>query len=127
MDKLALIIIGLIFISLGTYTILMYAKKQKRLSDEGHQVTARISKFTGRRKNRRAFITYTVNGKEFTAELDHFSNDMKIGDEISLYVDKTNPQDFVTSGKTPIAMGVLFMLIGIGVIVVWLCEILSKI
>jgi uncharacterized membrane protein len=124
MDNLTTVLIGIIFTGLGIYTILSYSKKLKQLRAEGTEVTATIVKITGRRKKRKAYISYTTAGEEIEIQLDHYSNNMRVGDAIKLYVDKANPRVFVSGERTPITVGALFILIGIGLTIIGLYKVL---
>lgn len=80
MGKYIVLLPGIILTGLGIYTILLYTKKVRHLQEEGYEVTATIIKITGSQKQRKAIISYTVNGEIIEKELDYYSNHMKVGD-----------------------------------------------
>ena len=53
----------------------------------------------GKRRTHTAWITYIAGGKEHTVKLDYYSYKMKVGDEVKLLVNYTNPEDFMFIGK----------------------------
>ena len=117
MQKYFILLIGVVFIGLGIYTIWSYAKELNRFRIEGYEVIARITEISGMYDNRKAFITYTAADKEQTVELSYYSNSMRVGDKVKIYVNDTNPQDYVYVGKGPVVMCILFVLIGIVLVI----------
>lgn len=113
MNDFPILLISLIFIGLGTYTILSYNKKLNRLRNEGREIIATIVEISGMRRNRKAYIEYTVEGKKQTVELSYYSDSMRVGGNVRIYVDTKNAQDYVFIGKGPVGMGILFIVIGI--------------
>lgn len=54
-------------------------------------------------------INYTVEGQNYTAEIDDYTSDMQIGGTVNVYYDENNPRS-VTTGKylitTPLITGI---------------------
>lgn len=119
MEIFAILSVSAAFVGLGAYVVWSYIKKLNRLRIEGSEVTATIVKISGMRKNRKAFISYTTAGNEYTIQLNYYSNGMKAGDTVKLYVNNNNPKDIIYVGKGPVVMGVLFVIIGAALPIVW--------
>jgi len=119
MGKYIVLLPGIILTGLGIYTILLYTKKVRHLQEEGYEVTATIIKITGSQKQRKAIISYTVNGEIIEKELDYYSNHMKVGDKVKLYVSKENPRIFVSAETVPVLTGILTAFVGVLVTFIW--------
>lgn len=62
-------------------------------------------------------INYTYNGKEYRTELGYFSEDIRIAQEVIIFVNKDNPKDFIYEGTNN--FGLYFCMIVGGVMFVF--------
>ena len=114
------IFFGIIFALYGSSVAIYYIKKRNLLSHEGEQVTATITSIRGRRKHRRVYIRYIFNNEVYEAKLGYYSSSMRIGDDVELYINKDDPEDYIYAGNGPIVLGVIFIVIGIFVLLSFL-------
>ena len=121
MKKDVILLIGVIFIGLGIYAIWSYTKKLNRFRIDGYEAIATIVNISGMYDNHKAFITYTIEGNEYIVELNYYSNSMRVGDKVKIYVNSQNPQNYIYVGNAPIFIGALFIVIGIAMTTIWLC------
>ncbi len=62
-------------------------------------------------------IGYTVDGKTYLKELGYFSDEMYIGQDLTIYINKNNPENFVYNGGSK--FGLYFcMIVGAGLLIV---------
>ena len=113
MEDLFLIFFGIIFALTGSFITISHIKKRNLLRHEGEQVISTITSISRRRKHRRAYIRYIFNNEEYETKLYYYSSAMRIGDDVELYVNKDDPEDYVYAGNGPIVLGVIFIVIGI--------------
>ena len=113
MEDLFPIFFCIIFALPGAFIAINHIKKRNLLSHEGEQVIATITSIRGRRKHRRAYIRYIFNNEEYETMLYYYSSSMRIGDDVELYINKDDPEDYVYAGNGPIELGVIFIVIGI--------------
>lgn len=113
MEVLYPIFFCIIFASIGSSIAIYHIKKRNLLSHEGEQVIATISSIRGRRKHKRAYIRYIFNNEEYETKLAYYSSTMRIGDEVELYVNKDDPEDYVYASNGPIVYGVILIFVGI--------------
>lgn len=59
-------------------------------------------------------IEYSHNGEDFTTELGYFAKDIKIAQDITIYVNPNNSKDFIVEGRNDFT--IYFCLIGGGLI-----------
>ncbi len=117
MDNVLFSIIGLTFFVLGIYVIRTYSDKLNKLRAEGIKITATISKISkSKTKANNAYIFYTVMGQDIRVILDFYSEDMRVGDTVDIYVHKDNPKIYVSDNSGPLKLGLLFVIIGLGAI-----------
>lgn len=109
-----IILIGFTFITLGIYAIYSYNKKLAKLRHEGIETVATIIKIAGsRRQGRKVFVEYTVGGKDILAFLGIYSKGMSVGGVLTLYIDKSNPEEFIYVGSHHVIIGILFIVMGV--------------
>ena len=113
MSEFIAILMGFIFIIVGILAIRLHTLKLKRLRAEGLEVPATIIEIKGSRDYEKAIISYNVMGEQHTVELDYYSNSMKTGDKVIIYVNANNHKDFIYGGKSPIVLCAMFILVGI--------------
>ena len=113
MEDLFPIFFGIIFALTGFFVTISHIKKRNLLSYEGEQVIATITSIRGGRKHRRAYIRYIFNNEEYETKLYYYSSAMRIGDDVELYINKDDPEDYVYAGNGPIILGIIFIVIGI--------------
>lgn len=58
-------------------------------------------------------VKYTIDGHEYTEQLNEYSSDMRIGKEITLYYHPGKEED-VRTGEVSIILSIVFGLIGLG-------------
>ena len=122
MQDYTILIIGVAYTGLGTYSLWSYKKKLDRFHIEGYELIAIITEISGSSDYEKAFITYTAAGKEHTVELGYYSRSMRVGDKVKIYVNYANPQDYIYVGKGPVVLCSLFIITGIVVIITnWQC------
>ena len=116
--------IGAIFVLLGAFAVWSLARKAKHFKNDGVKVTAEIASIEGvagdayGSGNRKVFVSYMVNEQAYIVELNYFSNSMRVGGKVEIFVSNTNHQDIIYAGNRPLILGFLFVFIGVAVIVV---------
>jgi len=120
MEKLGILMLGIMFTGLGVYGLWSRIQKEKHLRIEGSEVIATIVQISGMRRNRKAWISYISGGQEYKVELDYYSERMRVGDPIKILVNNEKPQDFMyDSGKGPIILCIFFIILGITFSIIW--------
>ena len=111
------LLMGVVFIWVGIYSIWSDVKKLNLFRIEGYEVIASITEISKSRDDERAFITYTAAGKEQTVALYYYTSSMRVGDKVKIYVNDADPQDYVYVGTGPIMLCVLMVFMGIVLVI----------
>lgn len=150
------VIIGLIFISFGIY----YYVNQNKYYKHGDKVQATVDNILdypdansetyeddmkyynellkeyremgiiGKNTKVAIIINFTHNGVDYTKELGYFSDNYKIADTLTIYVNKNDSTDFIVEGRNQFGIIVCFALGGIlvvaGICLFFICNHNSK-
>lgn len=98
-------VLPLIFIGISVFLLIQTLNNMKKI-DVYDTTTAEIISITSdydaatEAVNMRVFIKYTVNGREYTAEIDEYKPTYREGMKISVKYDPQNPYDVLADDKS---------------------------
>lgn len=131
-SKTGLIVFGIIFIlaGIGIFVLLLRVgldtKNKKEVWTATTSVIQDIERDTYRsggeiKTDHDVYVSYVYDGVEHEGELDYYSSTMRIGDEVTIYVNPQNPNEFVDdSSSLLIVMSFIFLIVfpGAGITVI---------
>ena len=120
MGSITILVVGIALVVSGLLLLLTHTIKLKHICTDGYETIAKIIGFSGIGKHRRVMVAYETEKGMQTVNLGHYSNRMRIGDHVKIYVNKENLREIAYAGKAPILWGIAVIIIGALLLACWL-------